>query len=91
MQIRAVQLTTNNVSDSQVLGDLLDQIPQGEQAEKGPIPSNFAADKTDYPRKIYENALVHKLPDEVEAADLRGAYFEKRKGLMADWAEFCNE
>lgn len=27
LQIRAVQLTTNNVSDSQVLGDLLDQIP----------------------------------------------------------------
>ena len=27
MQIRAIQLTTNNVSDSQVLGDLLNQIP----------------------------------------------------------------
>ncbi|MFW1939291.1 IS5 family transposase [Acinetobacter junii] len=27
LQIRAVQLTTNNVSDSQVLGDLLNQIP----------------------------------------------------------------
>ena len=26
LQIRTVQLTTNNVSDSQVLGDLLDQI-----------------------------------------------------------------
>ena len=31
LQIRAVQLTTNNVSDSQVLGDLLNQIPQDEQ------------------------------------------------------------
>ena len=31
LQIRAVQLTTNNVSDSQVLGDLFDQIPQDEQ------------------------------------------------------------
>ncbi|KCY09449.1 transposase DDE domain protein [Acinetobacter baumannii 21072] len=30
-QIRAIQLTTNNVSDSQVLGDLLDQIPQDER------------------------------------------------------------
>ena len=29
LQIRAVHLTTNNVSDSQVIGDLLDQIPQG--------------------------------------------------------------
>ena len=31
LQIRAVQLTTNNVSDSQVLGDLLDQIPPDER------------------------------------------------------------
>ena len=30
MQIRAVQLTTNNVSDSQVLGDLINQIPSDE-------------------------------------------------------------
>ncbi|KAF1020133.1 MAG: hypothetical protein GAK29_03712 [Acinetobacter bereziniae] len=33
LQIRAVQFTTNNVSDSQVLGDLLDQIPLDEQID----------------------------------------------------------
>ncbi|MGZ7882979.1 IS5 family transposase, partial [Acinetobacter soli] len=33
LQIRAVQLTTNNVSDSQVLVDLLDQIPQDERID----------------------------------------------------------
>ena len=33
LQIRAIQLTTNNMSDSQVLGDLLDQIPQDEQID----------------------------------------------------------
>ena len=33
LQIRAVQLTTNNISDSQVLGDLLDQIPLDEQID----------------------------------------------------------
>ncbi len=33
MQIRAVQLTTNNVSDSQVLGDLLNQIPSDERID----------------------------------------------------------
>lgn len=32
-QLRVVQLTTNNVSDSQVLGDLLDQIPLDEQID----------------------------------------------------------
>jgi len=33
LQIRAVQLTTNNVNDSQVLGDLLNQIPLDEQID----------------------------------------------------------
>ena len=33
LQIRAVQLTTHNVSDSQVLGDLLDQIPEDKQID----------------------------------------------------------
>lgn len=33
LQIRAVQLTTNNVGDSQVLGDLLDQIPSDERID----------------------------------------------------------
>ena len=33
LQIRAVQLTTNNVSDSQVLGDLLAQIPLDERID----------------------------------------------------------
>lgn len=33
LPIRAVQLTTNNVSDSQVLGDLLNQIPSDEQID----------------------------------------------------------
>jgi integrase len=50
---------------------------------------DWSADKTDYPREVCEHVLAHKLPDEVEAAYLRGAYLEKRKGLMADWAEYC--
>lgn len=33
MQIRAVQLTANNVSDSQVLEYLLDLIPPDEQSD----------------------------------------------------------
>lgn len=52
---------------------------------------DWSADKTDYPREVCEHVLAHKLPDEVEAAYLRGAYLEKRKSLMADWAEFCQK
>ena len=33
LQIRAVQPTTNNVSDLQVLGDLFNQIPQDERVD----------------------------------------------------------
>ena len=51
---------------------------------------DWSADKTDYPREVCEHVLAHKLPDEVEAAYLRGAYLEKRKSLMADWASFSN-
>lgn len=50
---------------------------------------DWSADKTDYPREVCEHVLAHKLPDEVEAAYLRGAYLEKRKSLMANWAKFC--
>ncbi|HRN46007.1 MAG TPA: site-specific integrase, partial [Flavobacterium sp.] len=45
---------------------------------------DWSADKTDYPREVCEHVLAHK------AAYLRGAYLEKRKKLMADWAKFCN-
>lgn len=50
---------------------------------------DWSADKTDYSREVCEHVLAHKLPDEVEAAYLRGAYLEKRKALMTDWAKFC--
>ena len=43
----------------------------------------------DLKREVCEHVLSHKLSDEVEAAYLRGAYLEKRKNLMADWAEYC--
>ncbi|WP_168383290.1 tyrosine-type recombinase/integrase [Acinetobacter indicus] len=51
---------------------------------------DWSADKTDYPREVCEHVLAHKLPDEVEAAYLRGGYLAKRIKLMTDWAKFCN-
>ena len=51
--------------------------------------SDWSTDQTNYPREVCEQVLAHKLPDDVEAAYLRGAYLAKRKGLMTDWAEFC--
>ena len=56
LQIRAVQLTTNNVSDSQVLGDLLDQIPLDEQIDS--VYTDGAYD-TKYCRKVISDRQAY--------------------------------
>lgn len=50
---------------------------------------SWAAECTDFPREVCEQALAHKLRDRVEAAYQRGDYFEKRQALMRAWGEFC--
>ena len=58
MQIRAIQLTTNNVSDSQVFGDLLDQIPPDEQIDS--IYTDGAYD-TKQCRQVIADRQAHAL------------------------------
>ena len=48
----------------------------------------WCAEATAYPREVAETALAHVNKDRVEAAYQRGDHFEKRRRLMADWAEF---
>jgi len=49
---------------------------------------DWVADKTDFPREVAEHALAHKLPDKVEAAYQRSTLIDKRRELMAAWAEY---
>ena len=56
LQIRAVQLTTNNVSDSQVLGDLLNQIPSDERIDS--VYTDGAYD-TKWCRQVISDRHVH--------------------------------
>ena len=51
---------------------------------------DWAGETTSYPREVIEHALAHSLADKAEAAYQRGTLFEKRKGLMADWARYCD-
>jgi integrase len=51
--------------------------------------SDWAAERTAYPREVVEMALAHAIGNKVEAAYRRGDLFEKRRQLMAAWAEFC--
>jgi integrase len=51
--------------------------------------SDWAAERTAYPREVVEMALAHSIEDKTEAAYRRGDLFEKRRKLMNAWAEFC--
>jgi len=50
---------------------------------------DWAAECTDYPNEMAEMALAHTVGDKVEAAYRRGDMFQKRRNMMADWANYC--
>ena len=52
---------------------------------------DWAAEQTNFPREVAEAALAHTIGDKVEAAYRRGDLFEKRRGLMGEWAQYCKE
>jgi integrase len=51
--------------------------------------SDWAAERTAYPREVVEMALAHAVENKVEAAYRRGDLFEKRVDLMRAWASFA--
>ena len=51
--------------------------------------SDWAAERTAYPREVVEMALAHAIGNKVEAAYRRGDLFEKRRQLMETWGRFC--
>ena len=51
---------------------------------------DWAAECTGYPHEVCEMALAHTIGNKSEAAYRRGDLFEKRRRLMADWAEHCS-
>ena len=51
--------------------------------------SDWAAERTAYPREVVEMALAHAIENKVEAAYRRGDLFEKRRQLMEAWGRFC--
>ena len=49
----------------------------------------WTEEHTRYPREVAEQALAHTIGSAVERAYRRTDLFEKRRGLMADWARYC--
>jgi integrase len=51
--------------------------------------SDWARERTAYPRDVVEIALAHAIKDKTEAAYRRGDALEKRRRLMAEWSRYC--
>ena len=52
---------------------------------------DWAAERTKYPAEIVEAALAHGKGDKVVGAYFRSDVFEKRRGLMRDWAIYLSK
>ena len=50
---------------------------------------DWAGESTSHAREVIEHAMSHQLKDKAEAAYARGTMLERRRVLMADWAEYC--
>ena len=50
---------------------------------------DWVGEYTAVPREVAEAALAHTLKDKTEAAYQRGDMFDKRRSMMAAWANFC--
>ena len=62
----------------------IDAVPHGFRSSF----RDWAAEETDHPREVAEAALAHVVRNQVEAAYRRTDLFERRRRLMADWADY---
>jgi integrase len=53
--------------------------------------TDWSSERTHFPKEVADKALAHKLSNKVEAAYRRTDFFEKRRNLMARWAEFLDK
>ncbi len=51
---------------------------------------DWCSERTNYPRDLAEQALAHAIESKVEAAYRRGDALEKRRPMMAAWADHCD-
>lgn len=50
---------------------------------------DWAAEQTNFPHEVAEQALAHTIPNAVERAYRRGTLFDKRRKLMDEWGRYC--
>ncbi len=51
---------------------------------------DWVAEQTNWPAELAEAALAHVISDKTVAAYQRGSMLEKRRSMMAAWADYCD-
>jgi len=51
--------------------------------------TDWAAERTNFPKEVVDKALAHQIPNAVEAAYRRTDFFDKRRVLMKEWAAYA--
>jgi integrase len=77
--------------NSKAMLDLLERMGRRDITAHG-FRSTFrdwCAERTSFPREICEQALAHAVGSSVEVAYQRSDLIDKRRRLMARWAEYC--
>ena len=83
---RGRELSDNTLSKQlRELG--IDAVPHGFRSSF----RQWAAECTNYPREVCEEALAHVNPNRFEAAYQRSDLFERRRRLMEDWARYVGD
>lgn len=52
--------------------------------------TDWAAEKTRFPKEVVDKTLAHHIPDKVEAAYRRTDFFERRRRLMDSWCRYLS-
>ena len=65
----------------------IDAVPHGFRSSF----RDWAAERTDTPHAVMEAALAHVVANTTEAAYARSDLFERRRRLMAQWAEYLSD
>jgi integrase len=81
---------TKRISDA-VFGRLMEAMGEAEAVPHGFRSSfrSWAGARTNFPREVAEAALAHVVGDKTERAYQRDNLIEKRRALMALWADYC--
>lgn len=93
MTVSAVMRRMSGADKAENGNGFLDRVSKRPAVPHG-LRSTFrdwAAERTNFPGEMAEVALAHKISNAVEASYRRGDMIEKRRRMMAEWAEFLLE